>query len=236
MIIAIPSSNRAESETTSKIFTTGIFFIPNSQFYNYAKKIKNTCIPVPDNIKGITETRNWIIKNNETQNIVFIDDDIREIGTFIKGERIKLDNNEKLLIEEFQKLFEIAKGFNVKIFGVENGGSRFSNHPLQPFSLKSTINASCMGICANSNIYFDERLKVKEDYDLMLKEYKRTGISLKAKYFYIRTKHWTNSGGCVDYRTNEMEENAITLLEQRYFLMIKRGKRINQHQILISWD
>lgn len=236
MIIAVPSMSRHKSQTTANIFPSSIFFVPYSQFDEYAEEIQNKIIPVPETIKGITQTRNWILNNNQKDDIIFIDDDIREIGTFILGERIKLDKCEKLLISEFQKMFDLAKGLNVKIFGVENGGSKFSNHPLQPISLKSIINASCMGVLASSKIFFDERLEVKEDYDLMLSQYKKTGISLKAKYFYIRTHHWKNGGGCVDYRTDKMEEEAISILEKRYPFMIKRGNRKNEHQILISWD
>ena len=93
-----------------------------------------------------------------------------------------------------------------------------------------------MGIVNDGSVFFDERFEVKEDYDLMLREYKRTGISLKAKFFYIRTHHWENAGGCVDYRTDEMEENAIEMLKNRFPMMVKTGQRKNKHQILISWD
>lgn len=236
MKIAIPSKSRHETQTTGNIFKTGILYVPESQVKKYRGNCTNEIIAVPDKIQGITATRNFIITYNQKENIVFIDDDIREIGAFIKGERVKLDSCENLIIDEFQKCFDVATGFKVKIFGIENGGSKFANHPLQPFSLKSIINASCMGIVANAGIYFDERFQVKEDYDLMLSEYKKTGMSLKAKYFYIRTQHWDNKGGCVDYRTSEMEENAISLLEQRYPFMVKKGGRKNEHQILISWD
>jgi hypothetical protein len=224
------------AQTTANIFSTAVFYVPESQFHDYRERISNPIVKVPESISGITKTRNWILNKNPNENIVFIDDDIMEIGTFIKGERIKLDDKEPLLIREFEKLFEVAQGFDVNIFGVENGGNKFANHPLQPISLKSIINASCMGIINNGSIFFDERFPVKEDYDLVLREYKKTGLSLKAKYFYIRTEHWENNGGCVDYRTDKMEEDAISLLQQRYPLNIKTGKRKHKHQILISWD
>jgi glycosyltransferase involved in cell wall biosynthesis len=235
MVIAVPSKGRIQN-STSEIFPSAKLFVPKSEFYEYSEVNSNEVIPVPDKISGITQTRNWIIDYLDGEDIVFIDDDIREIGCFIDGERIDLKSNSKCLIDEFKKIFEICRGLEVKLFGVEAGGSKMANHPLQPFSMRGVINATCMGLVAKSGLYFDERFKVKEDYELMLREYKRTGMALKAKYFYIRTHHWSNQGGCVDYRTDKMEEDAIELLEKRYPFMIKRGTRKNKYQLSISWD
>lgn len=238
MIIAIPSKNRSTNCTTQKVFKNGVFFVPESEVEQYREHITNKVVGIPEQYNGITKTRNWILKNNPNQNVLFVDDDVREVGTFENGKRINLKNHDggDVIEYEFEKLFDITNGIGFKIFGVEAGGSKFANHPLSPLAFKGIINCSCMGIVNDGSFYFDEQFAVKEDYDIILRHYKKHGGILKARYFYIRTYHWENTGGCVDYRTDKMENDAIALLKKRFPLMIKTGKRKNKHQILVSWD
>lgn len=236
MIIAIPSKGRAGKTTTDKTFDGGIFYVPENEVEQYRKKTKNEVRPVPTECDGITKTRNFILKENQGKDVLFVDDDIREIGTFQYGKRINLKNKGDLIVREFEKAFNTCQGLGFKIFGIEAGGSKFADHPLNPFSFKGVINGSCMGVIADGSYWFDEQLQVKEDYDIVLRHYKQLGGHLKIRYFYVRTFHWENEGGCVEYRTDKMEEEAIDLLEKRYPLMVQRGKRKNKHQILISWD
>lgn len=235
-IIAVPSKGRPGKTTTHKTFESAVFYVPAIEAESYQNQIPNEVVAVPDEIQGITKTRNWILKENQGKNVLFIDDDIREIGCFEYGQRRNLKKEGHRLEEEFVKAFQICHELGFKIFGVEAGGSKFANHPLQPFSFKGVINGSCMGIIADGSYYFDERFQVKEDYEIALRHYKQIGGFLKLRHFYVRTFHWENEGGCVEYRTDQMEEKAIRLLEQRYPLMVRRGKRKNKHQILISWD
>lgn len=238
MIIAIPSKNRFKKITSQKVFRNGVFFVPENEVEKYKSEIDNQIVGVPEKYNGITKTRNWILKNHPNENVLFVDDDIREIGTFQEGKRINLKNHAggDQIENEFKKLFDITNGIGFKIFGVEAGGSKFANHPLSPLSFKGIINGSCMGIINDGSFYFDEQFEVKEDYDIVLRHYKKHGGILKCRYFYIRTFHWENDGGCVDYRTDKMEDDAISLLEKRFPLMVKRGMRKNKHQIQISWD
>jgi len=238
MIIAIPSKNRYENTTTQNVFKDGVFFVPENEVQEYQKRIQNKIVGVPAKYNGITKTRNWILKQHHNQNVLFIDDDVREVGTFQEGKRINLKDKTggDIIQEEFKKLFDITNGIGFKIFGVEAGGSKFANHPLSPIAFKGIINGSCMGIINDGSFYFDEQFEVKEDYDIVLRHFKKHGGVLKARYFYIRTYHWENAGGCVDYRTDKMEDDAIELLQKRFPLMIRTGQRKNKHQILVSWD
>lgn len=238
MIIAIPSRNRFKNCTTQKVFESGVFFVPQREEEQYKKHVKNQVVGIPDEYDGITKTRNWILKNNPNQNVLFVDDDIREIGTFQNGKRINLKDHTggKIIETEFKKLFDVTSQIGFKIFGVEAGGSKYANHPLTPLAFKGIINCSCMGIINDGSFFFDEQFKVKEDYDLALRHYKKHGGILKARHFFVRTHHWENIGGCVDYRTDQMEEDAIELLKKRFPLMIRTGNRQHKHQIQISWD
>ena len=60
MLIAVPSKNRAGRTTTNRILPNiATFFVPQSEVHQY-HYIKNV-VGVPNEIQGITNTRNWIL-------------------------------------------------------------------------------------------------------------------------------------------------------------------------------
>ena len=63
-IIAIPSKGRAGIVTTTDIFKTAVLYVPESEIEQYRPFYKKI-IGVPDEIKGITATRNYILKTND---------------------------------------------------------------------------------------------------------------------------------------------------------------------------
>jgi len=237
MKICVPSSNRHKTCKTNLTLSDSIFFVPVDQFDDYKKEIKNEIIPVPLKYSGITKTRNFILNYFKNENIVFIDDDVRQCGYYTIGNMISLKNNcNDIWKEIFKKHFELTSGLGFKIWGCESATTNFANHPLQPFSFKGTITCNLMGIINDGEFYFDEQFEVKEDYDLVLRHFKKYGGHLKTRQFYWANLHWNNLGGCVDYRNDEMENKAIELLKKRFPLMIKKPIHSKtKNTISISW-
>ena len=79
MIIAIPSKNRAGKTTSQRVLPNATFYVPESEVHQYKQFVKNV-IAVPKEVKGITPTRNWILKNTKERYVVFIDDDVKTCG------------------------------------------------------------------------------------------------------------------------------------------------------------
>lgn len=235
MKICIPSSNRA-SKCTSAFLKGAIVFVPEGQKTAYEENITNKIVEVPEELYGITKTRNYIINYFENEDILFLDDDVKECGYFKEGLRIDLKNEtysedwEKM----FQNCFDITKQFGFSIWGAESGGNKFSNHVLNQIDLKGSINGTILGVMANS-FNFDEKYIVKEDFDLILRAYKKDGGFLKFNNFYWRTKHWGNPGGCVDYRTNEIEMKCINMLNKSHPGFIKQGKNKNMFHTTLKF-
>lgn len=224
MKICVPSSNRAKSCTTNKTLKNAIFFVPTSQLDEYSKNIDNKIIPVPEKYNGITKTRNYILEYFKGFNIIMIDDDVRQCGYYTKGNMISMIYDCDILWQDiFKKCFELTHQLGFKIWGCESATSNFANHPLQPFSFKGVITCNLLGIINDGELYFDEKMEVKEDYELVLRHFKKYGGHLKTRQFYWANKHWTNDGGCVDYRTDEMEAKAIDLLKKRFGGMVTKS-------------
>lgn len=227
MLIAIPSKNRAGKTTTNKILPNlGTFFVPESEIHQYSY-IKNV-IGVPKEVKGITPTRNWILKNTKEKYVVFLDDDVKNCGYtklhIEKSEKIDI-KDEGFWIEEFLKYFYLCEELNFKIWGVKTEAAPRSVYPYKPILLKTYVTASCMGIINDGEYLFDERFVVKEDYEICLRHIKNLGGILGIRYLHWENEHWITDGGCKDYRTIEIEKNAIKLLHDLYPNMVRSAKR-----------
>ena len=235
MKICIPSSNRA-GKTSSDFISESIIFVPEDQYFDYSQVLKNKIIPVPNGYFGITKTRNFIIDYFKDEDILFLDDDVLECGYFKEGIRINLrdDQFSNDWVSMFEKCFQICKELKLNVWGAENGGSKFSNHILNQIDVKGSINGTILGIVANSYKY-DEQFIVKEDFDLVIRAFKKDGGFIKFNNFYWRAKHWGNKGGCVDYRTNEIEVNAINLLNAKHPGFIKQGTKKNMFHTTLKF-
>jgi hypothetical protein len=227
MLIAIPSKSRAGKTSTDKILPNiGTFYVPESEKHQYGY-IKNV-VGVPNEISGITKTRNWILKNTSYKWVVFLDDDANNVGYTELGKtqakQIKI-NDEGFWAEEFLKAFDLTEQFGYKMWGVKTESALRSVYPYKPILTKTYLTASCMGIVNDGEFYFDERFKVKEDYEICLRHIVKYGGILGIRYIHWQNEHWTTDGGCKDYRTVAMEKDAIKKLAQMYPGMIRSAKR-----------
>jgi hypothetical protein len=222
--ICIPSKGRAGKILTTKIFPSATIYCPLSQINEY--KIYKNVVGVPDEIKGITQTRNYILKNN-TCNVLFIDDDL-QYGGWIKKEREKYKvfrfKKENDFMVEFDKLWELTYQLKCKIFGLFTVGNNLTQYAYQPIILHGVVLASCMGIINDGTYYFDEKYKVKEDYELSLRHLKNEGKILRANYIFMQHEHQKMEGGCRNNNRIEQEKEALKYLLKEYPGWIKEAK------------
>ncbi len=228
MLIAVPSKGRAGLTTTDKILkNNSTFFIPDSEYHQYKGLVKNI-VCVPKEVQGITATRNWILKNTEEKYVVMLDDDAKNVGyNFLdKRNTKKVEVREEgFWMEEFLKYFDLAEQLDYKIWGTRTESSPRGTYPYKPILTKSYVTASLMGIINDGEYYFDESFKVKEDYEICLRHIRDKGGILAIRYLHWENDHWGKDGGCKDYRTVEMERQAIKKLIKLYPGMISSAKR-----------
>lgn len=228
MLIAVPSKGRAGLTTTNKILPNlSTFFIPESEYHQYKGIVKNI-VCVPKEVRGITDTRNWILENTDEKWVVFLDDDAKNVG-YNKLEERKTKKieirDEGFWAEEFLKYFDLTEQLGFKIWGTRTESSPRGTYPYKPFLTRSYVTASCMGIINDGEYLFDPDFKVKEDYEICLRHIRDKGGILAVRYLHWENEHWVTDGGCKDYRTIEMERDAIKRLIKLYPNMISSAKR-----------
>ena len=227
MLIAVPSKGRAGLTTTNKILPNATFFIPESEYHQYKGLVKNI-ICIPKEIRGITPTRNWILKNTNEKWVVMLDDDAKNVGyNFLdKRNTKKIEvRDEGFWMEEFLKFFDLTEKKDYKIWGTKTQSSPRGTYPYKPILTRSYVTASLMGIINDGEYYFDENFVVKEDYEICLRHIKDKGGILGIRYLHWENDHWTKDGGCKDYRTINIEKKAIKDLIKLYPSMISSVKR-----------
>ncbi len=230
ILIAIPSKGRPFKSKSKELLKSAKLFVPESEYDLYNKIYPNDIIAVPNEVKGITKTRNWILNNSEYKYIVFVDDDLKDCGYWIsrndKRVKVKIDN-ENIIINEFVKLFEVCDDLNYKIWGLKTEGSKISQHDEKPFVFLTYVTASCMGIVNDKEFLFDENYLLKEDYEIGLRHIEKKGGVIGARHFHWENEHWGVNGGCGDYRDDLMERKMINKLIRQYPKYVKSVNRKN---------
>lgn len=222
--ICIPSKGRAGKVLTTKIFPDATLFVPESEQFQYSM-YKNV-VPVPSDIRGITATRNYILRTVK-ENVIFIDDDLQYGGWIKKSSEkykvIRFDDSNDFDIE-FKKLFELTEQLNYKIFGLFTVGNNLTQYSYQPLLLHGVVLGSCMGVINDGSYYFDESYLVKEDYELSMRHIKERGGILRANYIFMQHEHQKMEGGCKDSNRIEKEKEALKKLLKQYPGWIKEAK------------
>jgi glycosyltransferase involved in cell wall biosynthesis len=229
MLCAIPSKGRAGKVKSTKVLPDATLFVPESERSDYSR-FHPVVIGVPDEVRGITCTRNWILNNTRDPWVVFLDDDLKDQG-FVEL-RSRSSTRRKLTgaqwLEEFAKLFEMTEELGYRVWGVATQAATRSVYPWSPFLFQSYVTASCMGLLnppGGGGIRFDESFPVKEDYEICLRAIQEDGGVVAARYLFWENSHWTDPGGCKSYRTQQMEEKAIRDLIRLYPNQIRRVTR-----------
>ena len=240
MLIAIPSKSRPFRSKSKDLLTQGVMYVPACEFDAY-KRVYSDVVAVPDEVKGITATRNWILKNTDERWVLFIDDDLKNQGRFFAKPNgyglTRRRMTEAEWMTEFERLFELTESLGWKIFGVNTESRIMSGRVDKPFIFRQYVLGSCMGMVNDGSLYFDEEFKTKEDYEVSLRHIQQFGGVLRARYLYFENTHWGDDGGCKDYRTDQLERAMINKLIQRYPKFIRKiTNKSSQYGIQLHFE
>lgn len=82
-------------------------------------------------------------------------------------------------------------------------------------------------------LFFDENLKLKEDYDYTLQHIKEFGNVLRYQSALATFEHYTNHGGAVDFRNSQNEQTAIKYLHNKWGDAIRLNPK-RENEILLN--
>lgn len=236
MLIAVPSKGRAGKVTSIDILGNAkhlaVVFCPQSEADAY-REHHGEVVGVPDSVKGITATRNHILdyaKDRGIKRIVQVDDDAYMWVYFQNRQRVDLPDHKKLgLLTNF---FDMAEAMGTNLFGFQVSSDPKFYREYSPFSLTSVVVGNLMGIIDDGQ-RFDERLKLKEDYDFSLQTLYRHRRILRGNRYSWRVEHHDTDGGCKSYRSMSAELEAIEILQAKWGDKIVQRHKKKPYEITV---
>ena len=227
MKIYAPSFKRVDGVLTHKIIPECIYCVHEFEAQQYIDKGYNVEV-LPNEIKGnIARVRNYVKKIGEEQGerVAIIDDDIKGFTYWQNQIQLRLAGDE--LMEHLESMFDLAESWGVTFFGVNPAIDKGSYREYTPFALKSYISGSFNGFI-NCDLWFDETIPLKEDYDMTLQVLNKYRKALRFNAYGLDKDDHGNKGGCADYRTIVKEKEQMYLFQRKWGSKIVRQDKASK--------
>lgn len=237
--INCPSYKRPKVETLEYLPFCKVW-VDNKEYDDYIKENKGfekNIISVPDGIQGnVSRIRNYILDEefkNGADVVVIIDDDMKGIYHF-EGNKEYCYNKILVKPDDFLDFIEkysiICEEFGFKLWGLNLNQDALSYRQYSPFSTTAVILGpfSCH---LKNEIRYDEKLPLKEDYDLAIQHLNKYRGCLRLNKFFYDCKQSKQAGGCATYRNYEKEIGQLELLQEKWgskIVKIDKVKNNNQ--------
>lgn len=226
--INCPSYKRPKVETLDYISTCKVWVAEREyEAYKAANKgHEDNIISVPNEVQGnLCRIRNYILDKELPENdaVLIIDDDLSAIGRFEANghygyERYTLTEAE--VYQMLEKFSVMCDDFGFKYWGLNCNKDALSYRQATPFSTVAYIGGPFQCFLHGNELRYDERLPLKEDYDMTLQQCNKYRGCFRANAYHYDCKQSKQSGGCATYRNYQREKEQLELLQKKW------GKRI----------
>lgn len=166
--IVIPSHKRHDRVFAKKLVNDPIVCVAESQADLY-REFNPDCeiVTHPDDIIGLIPKRNWMARY--FGELFMLDDDVHACKTLYaeKGESGRVKDKDKIT-RIILSLHEMASLMDIHLFGFTSRISPVMYNETSFLSLSKMITGCSYGIIYNKNTWWNEELRLKEDFWLSL--------------------------------------------------------------------
>lgn len=153
--------------------------------------------------------------------VAIIDDDMTGMGYWENKKQVH-----HLASDEFMWFIErfsmVARDLGAYFWGVNVNPDPQCYRDCSPFSTVSYIGGPFQVFLSGGKCRYDERLPLKEDYDMTLQQLNRYRVVLRVNKFFYRVKQSEQAGGCASYRNLAEERRQLELLRRKWGSRIVR--------------
>ena len=211
--ILAPSYRRAHMAFTQEYISACRYVVSEDEAPEY-KRAGKKIIPCPTSAQGnLCRVRNWILDNTEAEGVLILDDDISALGAFEGNKAKRFTEHEAM--EFIETGFVLAREWGVKFWGVNIAPDKVNYREYTPFSTTAYIGGPFQAHIGNPCRY-DERLSLKEDYDMTLQVLSKFRQALRFNMAFYVAKQTEQVGGCATYRTSEREREHFERLRKKW--------------------
>ena len=121
----------------------------------------------PDDVVGVSKTRNWVLRNVKDETVVMVDDDMESMCCLV-GERYRRIHDEASIMAIFQNSERCARDVPCGMFCYNQTYDIRKYHQLKPFTFKA-YPCGVVGIIGRE-IWYDETNMIHDDVDFALQQ------------------------------------------------------------------
>jgi hypothetical protein len=216
MKLFIPTYRRVEKQRTwdslpNEVREFTYLVCPEDEVEDHISKGRNV-LSIPEGVKGIAQTRQWIIENSDDDQVMMADDD-QSFKRRIEGDYKLRDMGVLDYVQMFDKVIELLDEYNAVGISSQAGNNRtFPKSVVSPGRMYNMY-AFNRNVLIENNIRFD-KMVVMEDFHVTLSLLK-LGMPNAILQDWCWSSPGSNAkGGCSTYRTAEVQrEGALRLAE-----------------------
>ena len=234
--INCPSYKRPYVETLEYLPYCKVW-VDEGEYEDYIKANKGfekNIISCPKGIQGnLCRIRNYILDEefkNGADVVLIIDDDLRGLYRYenYRGyayNDVKVDKDEFLVFIEKYSL--LCEEFGFKFWGVNCNTDALNYKHNLPFNTKAYIGGPFQCFLKGNVLRYDEKLPLKEDYDMTLQNCNKYRGCLRINKYHYACKQSKQAGGCATYRNYDREVEQLELLQKKWG---KHIVRVDKHK------
>ncbi len=245
--ICIPSYKRPKVETL-KLMPYAKVYVDEAEADEYKRQnLRATIVSCPKGVQGnLCRIRNYILKKefeNEAEAVIIVDDDYQK---FLIWEQDK-DDPAKMaqrslkseeIYEIIQKYSEVCRDLGFKMWGVNCTKEPRAYKNTIPLSFSAYLGGPFQAFIKRNELLYDERLPLKEDYDMTLQQCNKYRGCLRVNFLSYIVRQSEQKGGCASIRTMKKEKEQLALLQKKWGQDIvridKNSKRIFDYNPIIK--
>lgn len=188
------------------------------------KGFETNIISVPSGIQGnLCRIRNYILDTEFKAGndvVVIVDDDLKGVYMWCGTDAIPYSKNIKITADRFLEMIavfsQMCDDFGFKMWGVNpNGHNKMAYMPYTPFGTASYIGGPFQAFLKNP-LRYDERLPLKEDYDMSLQHCNKYRGNFRVNFLYYEAEQSVQAGGCASYRNRQKEQQQLDMLIRKW--------------------
>lgn len=182
-------------------------------------------ISCPEGVQGnLCRVRNYILKTefeNGADVVLIIDDDFTCLRRYEYNEFDGFGYDPHIITkDEFLPMVEkysiIAQDLGAKFWGVNCNCDPMAYRHNTPFSTRSYIGGPFQCFLKGNRCFYDERLPLKEDYDMTIQQLNMERVVLRLNAYHYLCKQSEQKGGCAAYRNRAREEEQFEMLRKKW--------------------
>lgn len=226
--INCPSYKRPKVETLDYIASCKVWVAEReySSYLTANKGFESNIISVPNEVQGnVCRIRNYILDKELANNdvVLLIDDDLKAVARFEPSGKYGYEDitlTEADLYDMLERYSVLCEDFGYKHWGIMCNRDALSYRQTTPFSTVSYIGSPFSVFMHDNDLRYDERLPLKEDYDMTLQQCNKYRGCLRVNKYHYDCKQSKQAGGCATYRNYQREKEQLEALQRKW------GKRI----------